>query len=223
MRVRSSGRDIIRQYVVSRTGSNAHVMTYEAEGAELFRLNRGAFNDLLKTIEFDGAAISRRTQAEPTQEPSKPFWQRRNSDADHEQRDRRQPAPRPAPEDDRKQSQRSSASGSRSFFFRTFGLAVPGVAYSFDNYATNTRTNVVAAGTLTKSSVRVNADHTFDWNSAWDGKIIHGRWVEHEGGILLQHAQEEKDWLMQRIANPPGKAEITLSNGSIWYDGTPLD
>src|ERR1035437_6460507 len=63
------------------------------------------------------------------------------------------------------------------FFFRTFGLAVPGVAYTVDNYARDTRTLVTSTGALTKSSVRINRDHTYEWNSAWDGRIIRGKWV----------------------------------------------
>lgn len=107
-------------------------------------------------------------------------------------------------------------------FFGTFGLAVPGVAYSWDNHATQTRTNVVAAGTLTKSSLRVNPDGTYEWNSAWDGRLIRGRWVSHRDGILLQNGQEKKDWVMGRLPNPSGAAVVYLYDGNyMTYHGTP--
>ncbi|HJV37915.1 MAG TPA: hypothetical protein VJ528_03670 [Geothrix sp.] len=109
-----------------------------------------------------------------------------------------------------------------SSFFGTFGLAVPGVAYSWDNHATQTRTNVVAAGTLTKSSLRVNPDGTYEWNSAWDGRLIRGRWISHRDGILLQGGQEKKDWVMGRLPNPSGSAVVYLYDGNyMTYHGTP--
>lgn len=109
-----------------------------------------------------------------------------------------------------------------SFFFRTFGLAVPGVAYSWDNLATQTRTNVVAAGTTTKSTIRIDPEGTYVWNSAWDGRVIQGRWVSHRDGILLQHGQEKKDWVMGRLPNPSGTAVVYLYDGNyMTYHGTP--
>lgn len=120
--------------------------------------------------------------------------------------------------------QEPARSGSNSPLFHTFGLAVPGVAYSFDNYATNTRTNVVAAGALTKSSIRVSPDHTYIWNSAWDGKTIRGQWKEwKDGGVLIMHGQEGKDWLLQTLPSASGKATVVLYNDMTQYHGTPLD
>lgn len=115
-----------------------------------------------------------------------------------------------------------AAAPAPSIFFGTFGLAVPGVAYSWDNHATQTRTNVVAAGTLTKSSLRVNPDGTYEWNSAWDGRLIRGRWVSHRDGILLQNGQEKKDWVMGRLPGPSGAAVVYLYDGNgMTYHGTP--
>ncbi len=111
-----------------------------------------------------------------------------------------------------------------TFFQRTFGLAVPGVAYTVDNYAANTRTLVTSAGAVTKSAVRINPNHTYDWNSDWDGRVIHGKWIEHKDGIVLLKAQEGKDWLMQKMNRPTGKAVVTLwDQNAIWYNGTPLN
>jgi hypothetical protein len=107
-------------------------------------------------------------------------------------------------------------------FFHTFGLAVPGVAYSWDNLATQTRTHVAAAGTVTKSAVRINPDGTYVWNSAWDGRVIQGRWISHKDGILLQNGQEKKDWVMGRLPHPNGDAVVYLYDGdSMTYHGTP--
>lgn len=115
-----------------------------------------------------------------------------------------------------------SASGMDSLL-RTFGLAVPGVAYTVDNYAANTRTVVTSSGTVTKSAVRINPDHTYDWNSAWDDRLIHGRWVEAKDGILLLNGQEHKDWLLRSMEKPSGKATVTLwDKNATWYNGTPL-
>lgn len=110
------------------------------------------------------------------------------------------------------------------FFFRTFGLAIPGVAYTFDNYATNTRTTTVSSGYVTKSAIRINPDGTYIWNSAWDGKIIQGRWRQEGGAIIVVGGQSGLNWRMERMAKPSGDAVITLwDQNSIWYNGTPLD
>ncbi|HWR37223.1 MAG TPA: hypothetical protein VN622_15275, partial [Clostridia bacterium] len=100
---------------------------------------------------------------------------------------------------------------------------VPGVVYSYDNYAANTRTTVTATGTVTKSAVRISPDHTYQWNSAWDGRLIRGHWTEWEGGIRLIHAQEGKDWLMHALKPPSGKATVVLYTDSVQYHGTPID
>ena len=97
------------------------------------------------------------------------------------------------------------------------------MAYTTDNYAANTRTVTVAPGAVTRSAVRVNADGTYVWNSAWDGKVIQGRWRKDGGGIVLLKGQGGRDWKMDRMARPAGKAEVTLwDQNSIWYNGTPL-
>ncbi|HWR35893.1 MAG TPA: hypothetical protein VN622_08515, partial [Clostridia bacterium] len=70
----------------------------------------------------------------------------------------------------RKDSKPRNDNSAGSAFMHTFGLAVPGVVYSYDNYAANTRTTVTATGTVTKSAVRISPDHTYQWNSAWDGR-----------------------------------------------------
>lgn len=106
----------------------------------------------------------------------------------------------------------------------TFGLAIPGVAYTVDNYATETRTVVTSSGTVTKSAVRVNPNHTYDWNSAWDNRLIHGRWVESKDGVLLLNGQEHKNWLLRSMEKPSGKATVSLwDQNSTWYNGTPLN
>lgn len=139
-------------------------------------------------------------------------------DLEQEQRDAR----RKQQKNNNQQS--APVSHETTFFHRTFGLAIPGVAYTVDNHAANTRTLVTSAGAVTKSAVRINPNHTYDWNSQWDGRVIHGKWIEHKDGIVLLKAQEGKDWLMQKMNRPSGKAVVTLwDQNSIWYNGTPLN
>lgn len=128
----------------------------------------------------------------------------------------------PAPSQASVPPQAPAASGG-GFFFRTFGLAIPGVAYTTDNYATNTRTVTVASGYVTKSAIRINPDGTYVWNSAWDGKIIQGQWKQQGGAIIVLKGQSGLDWRMERMAKPAGDAVVTLwDQNSIWYNGTPL-
>jgi hypothetical protein len=118
---------------------------------------------------------------------------------------------------------RRGPTGDLSYFFRTFGLAIPGVAYTTDNYATNTRSITVAAGTVTKSAVRINPDGSYIWNSAWDGKVIRGQWKRDNSAIILLNAQGGLNWRMERMPQPQGRAVVTLwDQNSIWYHGTPL-
>ncbi|HEX9081117.1 MAG TPA: hypothetical protein VF768_02500 [Holophagaceae bacterium] len=107
-------------------------------------------------------------------------------------------------------------------FFRTFGLAVPGVAYSWDDLAAGTRHHVASAGARTGSWIRVNPDHTYVWVSDWVGKTLHGRWILHKDGLLLQHGEEGKDWILGRLPRPRGAALVYLFDGNwMTYHGTP--
>lgn len=110
-----------------------------------------------------------------------------------------------------------------SFFFRTFGLAIPGVAYVVDNVAAGTRTSVVSAGGLQESSIQIRPDQTYKWNSKWDGRIINGKWENTKDGLLIRKGQEGKDWLLEKLPRPAGKAIVALwDRNATWYNGTPL-
>ena len=129
---------------------------------------------------------------------------------------------RPEPRKPDPKAQAPTPATEVSFFFRTFGLAVPGVAYSWDNLAAQTRTQVVAAGTPTRGAIRVRPDGTYLWHSAWENRLIEGRWIPHRDGILLQHAQEKRDWVLGRLPTPRGAAVVYLYDGaSMTYHGTP--
>jgi hypothetical protein len=107
-------------------------------------------------------------------------------------------------------------------FFRTFGLAIPGVAYTFDNYATNTRTLTISSGAVTRSAIQVNPDGTYIWISAWDEKTIRGAWRQQGDSIIILKGQSGLDWRLSRLTPPQGRAEVTLwDQNSIWYHGTP--
>jgi hypothetical protein len=120
-------------------------------------------------------------------------------------------------------AERGTRAAPADSFFRTFGLAIPGVAYTTDNFATNTRTVTVAAGAVTKSTVRIDPEGSYVWNSSWDGKVIRGQWRREGSAIILLNAQSGLNWRMQTMAQSQGKATVTLwDQNSIWYHCTPL-
>lgn len=71
---------------------------------------------------------------------------------------------------------------------------------------------------LSNVAVRVLPGHTCEWNSAWDERLIRGKWIEAAGGaIILLKAQEGK------VTPAQGRAEVSLwDQNAIWYHGTPL-
>lgn len=111
----------------------------------------------------------------------------------------------------------SSKLQSFEYAFKTFILWVPGTSYSIDNYDRQTSTLYISAGTLPKSTITINENGTYTWNSAWDGRIIEGEWVAEGDGLNLLRGQEGKTW---RLAKGDGKHEdIFLMDGHIWYSG----
>jgi len=175
------------------------VTPYQAEDVKPYQAED------VRSVEAQVPKQSRRQDVEPygAENPSKP--------------------PREIEPDPSIYPRKQNSNGAGSQFIHTFGLAVPGVVYSYDNYAANTRTTVTATGAVTNSAIRINPDHTYDWNSAWDGKMIHGRWTDWDGGIRIERGQEGKDWLMHALKPASGKATVVLYNDSTQYHGTPLD
>jgi hypothetical protein len=93
-------------------------------------------------------------------------------------------------------------------------MRIPGVAYT--QQAGDTLNLYVSSGAMTASSLLINPDGTYAWNSQWDGKIITGTWTKDGGDINLLHGQEGKDWRVTRsTANLGG--DIVIMNGSIYY------
>lgn len=106
-----------------------------------------------------------------------------------------------------------------NYAFKTFILWVPGTSYTVDNYDNNTSTLYTSSGTLPKSTLMVNTDGTYIWNSAWDEKIINGKWTQDSDGLSLNliNGQEGKTW---KLIKSDGQSEdIFIMDGSIWYSG----
>jgi hypothetical protein len=92
-------------------------------------------------------------------------------------------------------------------------MRVPGTAYTQSD---GTNLNLyVSTGAMTASSLLINADGTYAWNSQWDGKIIQGTWVkQQDGNLVLQKGQEGKDWVVTP-SNQGG--DILVMTDSVWY------
>lgn len=108
------------------------------------------------------------------------------------------------------------------YAFRTFILWVPGTSYTFSDYSSGTNTLYISGGTIPKSTLTVNKDGTYVWNSAYDAKIIRGTWTGNsEGSLDLIKGQEGKTW---RLAKSDGKYEdIFIMDGSTWYSGKAVE
>lgn len=102
-----------------------------------------------------------------------------------------------------------------------FGLTVQGAVWqSTDVYGERWLHTSPPVGT--KGVLKINRDGTYDWNSAWDDRLIHGRWTTGPDGIVLVDAQEHKNWSVAP-RNKPGKATIfVFDNKYMVYDGTPI-
>lgn len=93
-------------------------------------------------------------------------------------------------------------------------MRVPGAAYT--QQSGDTMTLYVSSGTMTASSLLINPDGTYVWNSQWDGKLIRGTWVKTSDGLVLQKAQEGKDWIVS-VSTPQHGGDILVYNESTWY------
>ena len=102
------------------------------------------------------------------------------------------------------------------FAYGTYGLRVPGAAYETPIAGTDQSKLTVSTGTRTASTLTLNPDGTYIWNSAWDGKVIKGSWQKtgkSDYPILLAHGQEGKDWHLAK-GDGAGKGEILLWDGN---------
>lgn len=104
------------------------------------------------------------------------------------------------------------------YALKTFMLWVPGASYTVDNYDSKTSTLYTSSGTQPESTITINPNGTYSWNSVWDGKIISGLWQKNsDGSITLLNGQEGKNWT---VAKSNGVNEdIFLMDGSTWYSG----
>lgn len=119
----------------------------------------------------------------------------------------------------------AQASGMGFEFNVTYGLAVPGVAYTEAAGGDKVR-YVVSSGVKTQSTVVIKPDGAYVWDSKWDGKVIKGNWEKTgDSGypIVLKNAQEGKNWQVGPDSRKGAKPEtILVWDGSIWYEGYPL-
>ncbi len=104
------------------------------------------------------------------------------------------------------------------YALKTFILWVPGTSYVIPNFDAHTSTLYTSTGTLPKSTITINKDGTYIWNSAYDGKIIVGKWTKNDDNSLnILLGQEGKTW---RLAKGGGQYEdIFLMDGFSWYSG----
>ena len=102
------------------------------------------------------------------------------------------------------------------FTYGTYGLRVPGAVYQTPIAGTDQSKLTVSTGTQTASTLTLNPDGTYVWNSAWDGKVIKGKWQKTgkaDYPILLPQGQEGKDWRLAK-GDGSGKGEILLWDGN---------
>lgn len=93
-------------------------------------------------------------------------------------------------------------------------IRVPGVAYT--QQAGDTLNLYVSSGAMTTSSLLINPDGTYAWNSQWDGKIITGTWTKDGADINLLKGQEGKNWRVTKSTETTG-GDVVIMDGSIWY------
>lgn len=126
------------------------------------------------------------------------------------------PAPQPAAPTSQSHTYTDSGFG---FAYGLYGLYVPGAAYVTPNPGTDTETLTTSSGVKTDSTLQLNADGTYVWNSAWDGRIIKGSWEktgDSDYPILVRAGQEGKDWKLGKGDN----SEIILWDGdAMTYSG----
>lgn len=104
------------------------------------------------------------------------------------------------------------------FSWGEYGLGIPGASYQIDNGETITQ--VTGTGHQTASTLKLNADGTYVWNSQWDGKTYKGQWQKGSGDypIVIPGAQEGKTWHVGKEKD--GNGNIYVYDGSsIYYIG----
>ncbi|HLO03712.1 MAG TPA: hypothetical protein VK191_11430 [Symbiobacteriaceae bacterium] len=102
------------------------------------------------------------------------------------------------------------------FSWGEYGLGIPGASFQIDNG--DTVTQVTGSGAQTASTLKLNADGTYVWNSQWDGKTYKGQWQKGSGDypITIPGAQEGKTWHVGKEKD----GDIYVYDGnSIYYIG----
>lgn len=97
-----------------------------------------------------------------------------------------------------------------------YGLGIPGVAYEIDQG--DKIVQVTASGRQTASTLRLNPDGTYVWNSQWDGKTYKGTYQKGSGDypILIPGAQEGKTW---HVGKEKDGNIYVYDGSSIYYIG----
>jgi hypothetical protein len=93
-------------------------------------------------------------------------------------------------------------------------IRIPGAVYT--QQAGDTLNLYVSGGTMTKSSLIIFPDNTYAWNSAYDGKLIQGRWVKDGADINLLKGQEGMDWRVSKGTASTG-GDILIYTSSVTY------
>ena len=73
-------------------------------------------------------------------------------------------------------------------------MGVPGVTYQVDQG--DVIKQVTSSGVATASTLQLLPDHTYVWNSQWDGKTYRGTWTDGNSDypVVIAGAQEGKTW-----------------------------
>lgn len=109
----------------------------------------------------------------------------------------------------------------RQFLNHTWKLVVPGSSYSYDNYATNTRTTVSSVGALA-GHLYLNSNGHYTWTDPIDG-TMKGVWKNTSNPdwpIVLVNGSEHHIWKLGRSSSSVwGGGDIVIWDGYTWENG----
>jgi hypothetical protein len=103
------------------------------------------------------------------------------------------------------------------FAWGEYGLGIPGVSYQIDQG--NQIIQVSSTGAQTASTLKLNQDGTYVWNSQWDGKVYKGNWQKGDSSypVVIPKAQEGKTWKVGKDDKSDGL--YVWDGNSIYYIG----
>lgn len=94
-----------------------------------------------------------------------------------------------------------------------------------NNFGNGLSTLNISSGAVA-GSFTINSNGTWDWNSSWDGKMLHGQWVRSKDSsypITILKGEEGHDWYIT-AGTKQSKSDIIAwdKTGSIWKYGYKL-